>query len=70
MINQYSWRARSATGKSFSGKIAASSTDEAVLQLRQHYRYVVALKPCRHEQVFIRVRRSRRFTDKQRIAFF
>lgn len=70
MINQYSWRARSATGKSFSGKIAAPSADEAVLQLRQHYRYVVALKPCRKEQVFVRWRRSRRFTDKQRITFF
>lgn len=70
MINQYSWRARSAAGKSFSGKIAAPSADEAVLQLRQHYRYIVALKPCRKEQVFVRWRRSRRFTDKQRIAFF
>lgn len=70
MINQYSWKARSGTGEYFSGKIDAPTATEAALRLRQQYKYVVALKPCGQKEIFDRWRCGKKFTDKQRIAFF
>ncbi len=70
MIALYAWKARSAAGRYFSGRMEAASCAEAAEMLRSRYGYVVALQRCRQDSVFRKLCGGRKFTDRQRIVFF